>query len=548
MAFSGIIPTVNVPAPLSGLGNQVLEVAVSPILGSQISNAVGIPEQDSFNLDSLPSSLMAAIPEYDLGGFEGLANGVLGQAVGSLFPGEGGGAESQRAYPGAGAEPEAQYGGFVYNSSTPVVFSINRAQAQAMLEGKQALGTQGATIPYGEIPSYASQTIGPESLFVQMDQIPGSVGSLASTGAAMKGYSDHFKGVASAQIASSGSFLSGNGALMDPAVLKPLTDGDFGAGTIPKQVAEGLGTGLRSPGNSFFSGSMESAFTEVGALAENSSFGVLPGIGSSAGVGDESGGWTFIIGPESIKWNTTSNPSRVEMYGTNSPPVMGGGKGMRDLELSGAIVEGFTRSKQVEDKISQLEFLMNYELSNSKPFVNVPVYTVTANEKIYGDGLNSSDGGFFVIKDINVEEQMRDFTGRATRAVVDISLIQVPAYQVESGVDQASESVTGAESTLQSSGDSYEAAVKRQEAEISAKQQAAQTAAGGGLPDGITANANLAPSRSAQFGKITWKRKDAAGRMVTMPAIILTEAESRGLATGKTSTEAVLRSRGKIGQ
>jgi hypothetical protein len=43
---------------------------------------------------------------------------------------------------------------------------------------------------------------------------------------------------------------------------------------------------------------------------------------------------------------------------------------------------------------------------------------------------------------------MRDLTGNATRAFVDISLMQVPAYQVNSGRDQASKATAGVKSSL----------------------------------------------------------------------------------------------------
>jgi hypothetical protein len=43
---------------------------------------------------------------------------------------------------------------------------------------------------------------------------------------------------------------------------------------------------------------------------------------------------------------------------------------------------------------------------------------------------------------------MRDLTGSATRAFVDISLMQVPKYQVNSGRDQASQATAGVKSAL----------------------------------------------------------------------------------------------------
>jgi hypothetical protein len=88
----------------------------------------------------------------------------------------------------------------------------------------------------------------------------------------------------------------------------------------------------------------------------------------------------------------------------------------------------------LEGKIAALESLMNYGLNSSEGFVSVPVYQVWANNKSYG-GSNA----YYIIKDVKVKEAMRDLQGNATRAYVDISLMQVPAYQVNSGRDQASE-------------------------------------------------------------------------------------------------------------
>jgi hypothetical protein len=116
---------------------------------------------------------------------------------------------------------------------------------------------------------------------------------------------------------------------------------------------------------------------------------------------------------------------------------------MRDLTLGNSLVEGFVRRKQVEDKVAQLEALMNYGLNTSDGFVSVPVYQVWANKKQYGGAQ-----GYFIIKDVRVKETMRDTTGNSTRAFVDISLMQVPAYQVNTGRDQASAVTAGATSIL----------------------------------------------------------------------------------------------------
>jgi len=158
-------------------------------------------------------------------------------------------------------------------------------------------------------------------------------------------------------------------------------------------------------------------------------------------MGGSSGGWTFITAPEDVSWDTANQATRIDMFGTNNPPVVAGSRGMRDLSLGNALVEGFVRNVMVEDKVAALEALMNYQLNASDGFVNVPVYQVKANDKTYGNG-------FFIIKDVKVKETMRDLKGNTTRAYVDISLMQVPEYQVNSGRDLASKPAASAKSLV----------------------------------------------------------------------------------------------------
>ena len=157
--------------------------------------------------------------------------------------------------------------------------------------------------------------------------------------------------------------------------------------------------------------------------------------------------WNFTVSPEDISWSMNSEVDRVKIFGTNSPPVTSGTRGMRDLSLTNCLLEGFSRGVTVEDQVVALESLMNYSLNTSKGFVNIPVYHLKANNKLYGDA-NGNDGGFYVIKDIKVKESMRDLSGSATRVNVDVSLTQVPQYQVDSGRDQASQAVTGSKAAF----------------------------------------------------------------------------------------------------
>ena len=177
------------------------------------------------------------------------------------------------------------------------------------------------------------------------------------------------------------------------------------------------------------------------APGETPEFGVAPP--SAAG---EQAGWTFITAPKDISWNIANASNRVEIFGTNNPPVTAGTKGMRELTLNDSLVEGFVRKVTVEGKIIALEELLKYSLNKGDGFVSVPVYEIWANSKSYGG--SSGSAGYFIFKDIRVNEKLRDLKGNTTRATVDVSFMQVPAYQVNTGRDQATAATAGRASKL----------------------------------------------------------------------------------------------------
>ena len=180
-------------------------------------------------------------------------------------------------------------------------------------------------------------------------------------------------------------------------------------------------------------------------------FGLLPGETPEFGVAfpsaaGEQPGWTFITSPKDISWSVANASNRVEIFGTNNPPVTVGTKGMQELTLNDSLVEGFVRKVTVGKKIAALEDLLRYTLNGSDGFVSVPVYEIWANSRSYGGG--SGSAGYFIFKDIKVNEKLRDLKGDTTRAIVDVSFMQVPAYQVNTGRDQATAATAGQTSKL----------------------------------------------------------------------------------------------------
>jgi hypothetical protein len=389
--------------------NTGLGVVLSPVLGADLSRVLGLSTASGTNqfADLVTGSVLGlgqqAVNDF-IGnaiansGIPGPLSGLLtdvsrlgvdalaGSLSGLFSSGSGGGGAAERAFPGAGNEPDAQYQGSAYaiGAGPDVVFSIRPATSTAQFDG-------------------LAQIADPAT--------PTTVNAFELTGV------------------DTGSNYDPKAINFDPKALDFSSLGGDAFQAKPEDYA--------------------SIYTNVSGV-EPKATGLNPDTYKSLTTGSNSGGWTFICAPADVGWDLSAQVNRVDIFGTNTPPLISGTKGMRNLNLSNSIVEGFSRGKAVEDKIIQLEQLMNFSLS-PKGFVNVPVYYVTANNKKYG----GADGGYFIIKDIKVKESLRDLSGKATRAVTDVSFAQVPEYQVDTGVDQASKPQTGAKSALAEVGQDF---------------------------------------------------------------------------------------------
>ena len=144
--------------------------------------------------------------------------------------------------------------------------------------------------------------------------------------------------------------------------------------------------------------------------------------------------WYFITAPQSVSWDKPSKSKVIDTYGTNNPYVNYGSTGLRTLSLSDAMLEGFSDAKEVESNITQLESCMRMVIDEGKGFTAPYCWHVFAGDKSYGT---------YIIKTVGVEEQMRDMSGKATRATVNVEFQEVSPYQVTSGIDITSTAVVG---------------------------------------------------------------------------------------------------------
>jgi hypothetical protein len=144
--------------------------------------------------------------------------------------------------------------------------------------------------------------------------------------------------------------------------------------------------------------------------------------------------WYFITAPESVNIKKGSKSTEVATYGTNNPYLNYGTTQLRTLTLSNSMLEGFSNAKEVEGNITQLESCMRMIIDEGTGFTAPYCWHVFAGSKSYGT---------YIIKDVSIREKMRDMTGKATRAFVDISLQEVSPYQVTSGTDITSTAAVG---------------------------------------------------------------------------------------------------------
>jgi hypothetical protein len=449
--------------------SQSITSALSSQLNANLSQTLQSAGPFGPLISTLGTSLVNSLGSSILGGFGGGAgDGGFNGAPGTGF--------SSKTFPGAGDEPEADYGGSSYTLND-IVFSIQPAN-----QGPQSSGLQEAINDPKSITTLSSKQ------YAAAATLPNNTATAFKTEQLLKvesmGTFGQSAGYAAAAVRSSNTATAFNTGQL----LTEPSGRTFNASGVGNNFSTNTGVDLSRfaginlpPGVDKLFGVPASSNTSEGSPSQG---------------GDQS--WTFITAPKNISWNTQNQASRVSMFGTNNPPVVAGTRGMRDLDASECLVEGFIRNKVVEDKVRALEDLMSYKLNGSDGFVSVPVYQFWAQQKNYG-GTKEKQTGYFIIKDVKVKEEMRDLQGKATRAMVDISFTEVPEYQVNSGRDIASQATGGAKSTLAS-----QAQTSTTTAQAGVKGQANQgVAAAAGTKAGPGAGGATAAAQTAATGADT---------------------------------------------
>ena len=175
--------------------------------------------------------------------------------------------------------------------------------------------------------------------------------------------------------------------------------------------------------------------------------------------------WYAITFPANVNWDKNSKTKTVDTYGSNGENC-GNAQLLSNNNLLGdCLLEGFSAAMQVEDVVLALEACMTMIIDEGSGYAAPYCWSVYAGPKKYG---------VFVIKSISVNEVMRDMSGKATRAKVDLVLQEVSPLQVNAGTDITSTAVQG---SLSQEG---ELALQQQAQSQSSTQDAAVAGAKGG--------------------------------------------------------------------
>ena len=230
---------------------------------------------------------------------------------------------------------------------------------------------------------------------------------------------------------------------------------------------------------------------------------------SSTAAGANATSFTFITAPGQVSYSQGAEIQQVSIFGANNPPLIVTGRNAGELSLGDALMEGFILGKQVKQSIDSLFQMQEVTLDSKNGFVNVPIYTVFAGSEV-GSGRSY---GNYVIENIEVEEELRDLTGSTTRARVNVSFRQVPAYQISAGIDQATaisggQAIKSSQTTGQASGQAAQIAANK--GNIGAGGIQPGTGIGGGAGGANTGSAATGDTRSRWAQRYQQERRRPA--------------------------------------
>lgn len=141
--------------------------------------------------------------------------------------------------------------------------------------------------------------------------------------------------------------------------------------------------------------------------------------------------WRFQYAPQ-ISYTRSSTFQEDKSWGTNVQPSHFNNTSGKSIQISGAILEGMTIGSTITGAVTALETLMSVVNPDNQLQVAPYAYRLIIGSRTLKEPISDKHSPF-IIESISVKEEMYDNAGELLMAKIDMSLKEVPYYQINDG-------------------------------------------------------------------------------------------------------------------
>ena len=141
--------------------------------------------------------------------------------------------------------------------------------------------------------------------------------------------------------------------------------------------------------------------------------------------------WRFQYAPQ-IAWTAAATFQEDKSWGTNVQPSHFNNKSGKKITIQGAILEGMTIGKTVTGAVLALESLMSVTNPDNELQVAPYAYRLIIGDRTVTEPIENRHAPF-VIESMTVKEEMYDTKGEMISVKLDLTLKEIPYYQINDG-------------------------------------------------------------------------------------------------------------------
>jgi hypothetical protein len=141
--------------------------------------------------------------------------------------------------------------------------------------------------------------------------------------------------------------------------------------------------------------------------------------------------WRFQYAPK-ITYNRSATFQEDKTWGTNVQPTHFNNTSGKKVSIQNAILEGMTIGRTVTGAVQALETLMSVVNPDNEEQVAPYAYRLIVGKRTFTEPISQRHSPF-IIEQVTVREELYDTDGEVLMYKVDISLREVPYYQINDG-------------------------------------------------------------------------------------------------------------------